>query len=92
MTAFDDFEIDEKERRQIIAEVIKITEPPELKPDEFTVGQYAKQAGITQRRARDHLGKLVEQGQLTCREVIHKQRKRNAYAWVEGKEDAEATT
>jgi Fic family protein len=62
---------------------MRYTETPRLAEDEFTVRQYAGMANLTYNTARRHLGRLVDEGILTEREVLHEERKRLAFRRVD---------
>jgi hypothetical protein len=75
----------------MLDELIRLTTPPKLEPDEFTVAHYLERQeelgqAIPRNTAYNHLRKLVSEGILTVRKVIHDGKEWNAYRFVDGHE------
>lgn len=51
-------------RRQILDEMIRLTEPPHIQPGDITLVEYAERAGITRGAAKQRLQKIVDNGLL----------------------------
>ena len=74
-----------EQRARILAELTAITEPPALRPWQFTVYQFAQAAGINRNQARTRLDALVLAGVLRSEMVQLRGKNTRAY-WRPGDE------
>jgi DNA-binding Lrp family transcriptional regulator len=51
-------------KRQILDEIIELTEPPHLQSGDITLVEYAERVGITRSSAKNRLQKVVDAGRL----------------------------
>ena len=72
---------DTEERAAILAEVIAFSRAPTLEPWQFTVRDYAAQAGIDEGRAYAELQAQVTAGRLESTFVRHDGKRVRAY-WI----------
>lgn len=63
-------DLDNATKKAILAEVLAMTLDDPVEDDEFTVKEFAVEAGIERRSAAERLGKLVDSGMLTRRQVL----------------------
>lgn len=76
--------LDMQDRKEILAEIHEFHDAPRLKPDEFTVKQYAESADppMTGSQAAGKLKKLVDGGVLKQRDVLHEGKWKKAFSRV----------
>ena len=72
-------ELTTDEIKDFLGEIVTLTTPPTLEPDEITIQMYQERAGIEEKEARDRLNKAVREGKLTRRKVKHGGRWKLAY-------------
>jgi len=77
------------QRREILREVKEYTQKPRLEQDEFTVRQYAESFDppLNMRTARDRLVRMMDDGRLEGRKVLHGGYDCWAFRLVEGAAD-----
>ena len=76
------------DRQAILDEIIRLTAPPVLEADEFTIEQYLKRQKeqghvVPYNTAHNRLSALVAKGVLTMRKVVYRDQERNAYRFVD---------
>lgn len=73
-----------EDRKEILAEIHEFHDEPMLRPDEFTVAQYAESSEepMTPSQAAGKLRKLVAKGVLKRREVLHEGKWKGAFSKV----------
>ena len=72
-------DLDNDERKGILAEIAEFAKEPELEDNEVTVRMFAQQEGLSISRASNRLEKLWGEGKLERREVLHEGKRKNAY-------------
>ncbi len=75
-------------RDQILAEVIEFSQPPRLEDDEFTIAQFAAQAGLSHNTAADRLEKQLNAGRLERRRVLEGGHNQWAYRLIEDEDES----
>lgn len=68
-------------RRQILAEIVELAEPPKLRPNDVTLEDYMEATGASAHAARYRLDKLVDGGECESSLVYCPCRCRMVRAW-----------
>ena len=71
----------EEEKRQILAEIIELAEPPKIRPTDITLRDYMAITGTSRHAARYRLEQLVAQGVCESLLVYCLERHRMVRAW-----------
>jgi len=61
----------DEQKREILAEVIELTTPPQMRPGDVTVKDIAQAAGITDRKAYDRLQEMAGRDGWEIEKVLH---------------------
>ena len=57
-------------KKKVLAEIVSILAPPRVEDDEFTVTDFAEEAGLTRRKAYNVLMAAASDGLLSKRKVV----------------------